>query len=137
MKPTSEERNIEGTNASGYKEKSTMSKKNQYKERGIYKVRQDGTKVDFVPFRTRAEKLAEKLAGEKKRALILQKLQAFIADIDTGTIAFNMEATNWDTVKCSFCAKWFFEMYDGKEFWEVSDESGCAEFIPKKFADAS
>ena len=28
---------------------------NQYKERGIYKVRQDGTK-DFVPFKTREEK---------------------------------------------------------------------------------
>ena len=46
---------------------------NQYKERGIYKVRHDGTK-EFVAFKTREEKLA----NEKRRAWIVEQVFEFL-----------------------------------------------------------
>jgi hypothetical protein len=59
---------------------------NQYIERGIYKVRQDGTK-DFVAFKTREEKLAD---DEKKRALILQQVKTFVSDMQNSEIFFKL-----------------------------------------------
>jgi len=80
----------------------------QYKERGIYKVRQNGTK-DFVAFKTREEKLAEKLAdGEKKRALILQKLNTFISDMDNLAVDYQVSGNP---------KSWWFQLRDGKDFW--------------------
>ena len=58
----------------------------QYKERGIYKVRQDGTK-DFVAFKTREEKLAD---IEKKKELIIQQVKTFIWDMKNSGIFFKM-----------------------------------------------
>jgi len=86
---------------------------NQYIERGIYKVRQDGTK-DFVAFKTRAEKLAEKLAdGKKKRALVLQKLNTFISDIDNLDVDYQIAAKPKSL---------WFQLRDGKDLWHPDPE---------------
>ena len=71
---------------------------NQYIERGIYKVRQDGTK-DFVAFKTREEKLAE----EKKRARNLRidaKRDGWYEDIDR--ICIEMRQAGYDNPSILF-----------------------------------
>ena len=89
---------------------------NQYKERGIYKVRQDGTK-DFVPFKTREDKLAK----EKEREWIVEQVFDFIQDMNECDFDFKMSATPRD---------WRFQLRDGKDFWEISSDYREDDFNP-------
>ena len=91
----------------------------QYKERGLYKVRQDGTK-EFVPFKTREE--WKSLVEEKKRrAWIVEQVFEFVQDMNDCDIDFKMSATPRD---------WRFQLRDGKDFWEFSADYRDEDFNP-------